>query len=377
MDDPSKEEAAARGEAGGQEYLNIGNAANDIPSGAKGKSPNGKDDDLTIIDWDQARTYLKVVSEDAESEIFTWQLFDDDKDRREPADSRNGRLDDFTSIFARKNREGHGICVTINKTDGRGRKAENIKVRRAVWFEWDRADRPLPQWPISPHIVVSTSPGKYQGIWASEPLGQDVFEGALARLTELGSDPNATKTTQVLRIPGFFHQKKDEAKGLTGQPHRVRIVERNDIPRYTEAEIKAAFPAPASTIYKNGSTNPFLQGEPQNLEADVGLVAAALDVIPNDNPDWDWWNRVAMAVFGATGGSDVGFNLFDRWSQKWPGYNAKDTADKWEALHGSPPDRIGAGTLFRMANEAWPGWRNKHEGVSLGDFHAYMPRHNY
>lgn len=112
-------------------------------------------------------------------------------------------------------------------------------------------------------------------------------------------------------------------------------------------------------------------------EADIVILSAALDALPNDYPWFDEWNRVAMATYRATGGSDEGFALFDKWSQKWPGYNAEHTAARWEALRRSPPTKIGAGTIFHLANEAAPGWRGTTEGVSLDDFRAYMPMHNY
>jgi hypothetical protein len=65
-----------------------------------------------------------------------------------------------------------------------------------------------------------------------------------------------------------------------------------------------------------------------------------------------------MAVFSATGGSAAGFALFDKWSQKYPGYDADDTAAKWEALGGCPPTDIGVGTIFYEADQASPTWRS-------------------
>lgn len=97
---------------------------------------------------------------------------------------------------------------------------------------------------------------------------------------------------------------------------------------------------------------------------DPGEIAAALAAIPNDDPSWSWWNRVAMAVWSATSGGDDGFAMFDDWSRKWPGYSAKDTADRWQAISRSPPSRISAGTLFYMADEAAPGWRNAAEAAA-------------
>jgi hypothetical protein len=98
------------------------------------------------------------------------------------------------------------------------------------------------------------------------------------------------------------------------------------------------------------------------LEAeDLELVAAAVAVIPNSDDNtvhgWQYWNNVGMATFAATGGK--GFAVFDTWSQKAKrSYDAKDTFERWNSYFKSPPNRIGAGTLFHLANEASPTWSN-------------------
>src|SRR3954452_2583589 len=88
-------------------------------------------------------------------------------------------------------------------------------------------------------------------------------------------------------------------------------------------------------------------GDPSNLQADVLDVTAALAVIPNDNLDWDEWNRIGMAAWLASSGR--AFTAFDAWSQKSGKYDPEATRARWEHYATSPPDRIGAGTLFQMA----------------------------
>jgi hypothetical protein len=95
-------------------------------------------------------------------------------------------------------------------------------------------------------------------------------------------------------------------------------------------------------------------------EADPKLVAAALAVIPNP-PSLGWleWKQIGMAVWRATGGSEAGFQAFDKWSQKWVDYDANHTRKAWREISGSPPNKIGAGTLFHLARQASPGWRDE------------------
>ena len=93
-------------------------------------------------------------------------------------------------------------------------------------------------------------------------------------------------------------------------------------------------------------------GEPQ---ASVERIAAALAVIPN-NEDWDGWNNIGMAMWRATGRSEVGFAAFDAWSRKSAKYDADTTAARWAHYFNSPPSHIGAGTIFHLANQASPNW---------------------
>jgi hypothetical protein len=97
-------------------------------------------------------------------------------------------------------------------------------------------------------------------------------------------------------------------------------------------------------------------GEPQ---ADLASLTLAMAMIPNPDCDWESWNRVGMALFNATAGSEAGFRLFDAWSQRSRKYNAGKTAQKWKALDGCPPNEIGGGTIFYLADEAVPGWQGR------------------
>jgi hypothetical protein len=96
-----------------------------------------------------------------------------------------------------------------------------------------------------------------------------------------------------------------------------------------------------------------------DAEANENRVGLALAMIPNDDDSWDWWNKVGMATWRATGGSDKGLEYFDAWSQKYDGYDVRKTAERWGAYFRSPPDRIGAGTIFYLANEAVPNWDDR------------------
>jgi putative DNA primase/helicase len=94
-------------------------------------------------------------------------------------------------------------------------------------------------------------------------------------------------------------------------------------------------------------------------EADPILIAAALVAIPNDDVGWDDWKKIALATWRATAGSEEGFEAFDKWSQKSRKHNAGTTRKTWQDIGRSPPTRIGAGTIFFLADQADPDWRER------------------
>jgi hypothetical protein len=111
--------------------------------------------------------------------------------------------------------------------------------------------------------------------------------------------------------------------------------------------------------------------------APIEKLAAAMEVIPNDhagvvwqyvNHDtdefdketgWDGWCKIGMALYRASGGSDEGFAIFDKWSAKNKAkYNENNTHERWyKKFASSPPDRVGAATIFHLADLEQSGWQ--------------------
>ena len=91
----------------------------------------------------------------------------------------------------------------------------------------------------------------------------------------------------------------------------------------------------------------------ERTERDIALGELAR-VIPN-SADWHEWNRIGMAFYTASNGSNEGFIAFDDWSAKSPKYNPRAIEERWKNYRRSPPSRIGMGTLVHLAHQA--GWR--------------------
>ena len=75
----------------------------------------------------------------------------------------HGSLDEHWDELVELNDKGAGIFVTVNETDGKGRKEENIIGIRAIFQDDD--DGFEGTYPLTPSIQVQSSPGKFQRYW--------------------------------------------------------------------------------------------------------------------------------------------------------------------------------------------------------------------
>lgn len=235
-----------------------------------------------------------------------------------------------------------------------------------------------PALPGRGHLDATTDPATITGWWNLFPAANIGVNLAASGLVAI--DPDLYKPTcqwsvfsQGLEIPETYTQRTGRG-GLhliySAPPdaefvgklcegveikHRGYVVAAPSIVagnQYIVTDNRAPAPAPDWIPRRVlGTTNPDLQA------ASVEDVRAALSVIPNDSTDWDWWSRVAGAVWNASGGSDEAFTAFDAWSRLCPAYDEKETATKWRQVQRSPYRDVGMGSLFHLAVEADPSWQ--------------------
>jgi hypothetical protein len=84
-------------------------------------------------------------------------------------------------------------------------------------------------------------------------------------------------------------------------------------------------------------------------------LAAIMHAIPNVGVGWEDWNKIGLACFAASGGSEDGKIAFDDFSAKSPQYDPRAVEERWKNYLHSKPSRIGIGHLVRLARDA--GWR--------------------
>jgi putative DNA primase/helicase len=142
------------------------------------------------------------------------------------------------------------------------------------------------------------------------------------------------------------------------------------LPAVTEQQLDEFFDAAAPLIgAERPAASPGLNGHTLHQLSSLGAkgdsldVTAALATIPNNAAsDWEFWNRIGLAAWAATSGSLIGFAAWCAWSERNPAHDPAACRERWEHYRDHPPTRSGAGTLFRMAKEARPGWKKPTEG---------------
>lgn len=159
-----------------------------------------------------AQHFLTTLSLNEQDDIFTFQIFPESAsciDGIYP-EVLHGAFEQVVNQLIAKNILGCGIFVTINRTDGKGRKRENILEVRAVFVDLDGSPpEPALNAALEPHIVVESSPGRFHAYWLVENITLEEFtviQKALA--SQFGGDPQVHDLSRVMRLPGFYHHKK-------------------------------------------------------------------------------------------------------------------------------------------------------------------------
>lgn len=154
--------------------------------------------------------FLKALDED--DNLFTFETIEEPKPM-----GRSTRIKRYHDTFEKvqdrllqDNSSGSGVFVVVNATDGQGRKKENITRIRAVFVDLDGSPLgPVLQAPLSPHIVIQSSPDRYHAYWMVHEMPLNQFEHVQKALaTRYAGDPSVCDLPRLMRLPGFLHLKK-------------------------------------------------------------------------------------------------------------------------------------------------------------------------
>lgn len=190
-------------------------------------------DAAPAVNLDQARRFLEALAGSPDA-VVTWQSFDDDSTRKDPALAvvMHGTLAGCADELVALNARGAGIFLTVNATDGHGRKAENVTDLRALFVDKDTG--PLGPLALEPAIRVRTVQGEH-AYWLLKPGEfRDEFRNAQKRLIRaLDTDPSIIDLSRVMRVPGFLHCK--------GSPAQITC-EIGDLTKRSIPDVLKAFP---------------------------------------------------------------------------------------------------------------------------------------
>jgi hypothetical protein len=166
---------------------------------------------------------------------FAFQTFDDTPaKRRSLARVLHGRFRDCRVTLARLNAAGAGVFVTVQETNGRGRRTADIVRVRALFVDCDVGELACGPDP-APSIVVWSPRGPhcYWLLADSPPFAQ--FRDAQRRLAhKYGTDPAVSDLARVMRVPGFVHAR--------ATPTVVRLALAYPDCRYALADVLHACP---------------------------------------------------------------------------------------------------------------------------------------
>lgn len=179
---------------------------------------------------DEAHTFVKVITGN-DGSIVAWQVFDDSekKDRRK-AQWRYGTFGEQEDWLQSRNSRRCGVYMMINVGDGKGRKAPNVVRIRAVFLDTDGAPPEPAVTALTPHMVIESSPGRYHLYWLVVDCQLEQFPGLQKAVAlRFGGDTTVHDLCRVMRVPGFYHHKKEA--------FLTRIVTHNDIPPYTVDDV--------------------------------------------------------------------------------------------------------------------------------------------
>lgn len=283
-----------------------------------------------MSDRTEAERYLQRLDPSANS--WTFQTFVDAKGKTSPGVTGVliGSLVNHWNELDRRNRNGAGIFITVNRTNNKGRKKNDVTSIRALWQEDDRGK--TPSLPTKPHMVVESSPGKYHRYIITDGGPVEEFEPVQQRLVDdYGSDPNAKDRSRVLRLPGFLHLKNPE------KPHTVRILEKTDAPALPWEKLKKLFPPVKQPVVKTTTNNKSKHsfcGEAATGGALIDNPGEVISAVLSLDPDMGYvdWLSVGMGLHYIYQGHHEGLEIWVEWSKSGNLFRPGECEYRWETF---------------------------------------------
>lgn len=276
-----------------------------------------------------------------------WRVIDD-RNAGVPAHNMRGTIAQMQATLQQYNSQGWGVFVCINELDGQGHKLQNVTNIRTHVADLDdtltsqAAFQRAASSPMPPHFVVQTSLGKYHLYWLTEPYtGNDFYEVQQRKLAQLyEGDKSIVDATRVLRVPGFYHCKRE--------PQLVTCQGLHNGPRYTAQQIEAGL-LHVNVIAGYGGTRKEL-GDPKLAAPDWNTLLQALWLLDPNQLDRTEWLSISAAF------KQAGWTLADentlrtawaQWCVQYKDNNEPENNKLWESFRDT---EVGWGAFKRRTN---------------------------
>lgn len=181
-------------------------------------------------DYSMINRFFDILTGSKEEPI-TVQYFDD-KDRKNRANSgfRHMNRRPAYPFLLKQQEKNCGIYVMVNAGDGKGRSKKNVLKVRSLFIDLDGSPWESAAKALKPHMRVESSPGRWHLYWLVDDCTLEQFKPLQQAIAiKYNGDKSCCDLSRVLRLPGFFHQKK--------QPVMTRLSEVNDLPRYSTQQV--------------------------------------------------------------------------------------------------------------------------------------------
>jgi hypothetical protein len=306
---------------------------------------------------------------DPAAQRFTFQFFSDGDSGY--AEVVHGSLDEvWPKVQALNTIERRiGVFVTINETDLKGRRRENIVRPRALFVDADGAEQVQPcrdairDTGAIPSIVVQSSAGRAHFYWCCDDLTCDVFSTAQSALiARLGTDPAVKDLPRVMRLPGTLHLKNPNA------PRMVRLFLPIPTRRWKFCDLTARLglavaPSPSRTHRTDPAPLPADNELGAGIKLNLDEIRSAVAAIPPtaiaSEENWVRLARgLAHAAFVYPEHAEKLWSILDQASQRAPHYDPDENRTRWDRYVNEASNRnqpITIATVFWMARTA--GWQ--------------------
>ena len=170
----------------------------------------------------EAEQFLNLLKISDTDNIFEFVTFTEGeaKTENDKVFHRQGSFIKYENTLCTENEQSRGVFVTVNC----GSRQKDIYKARAIWQENDGPGI-MPE--LAPSFSVESSPGKFHHYWLIEGGTEDLTNWDTIMsimVSKYKSDKSAKDRGRVLRIPGFYHQKKE--------PFRCKLNLPNEVIRY-------------------------------------------------------------------------------------------------------------------------------------------------